>query len=112
MNNTTTIVIRSSGATLLSGSTTIISTGGMGPAGPAGPAGPVGPGGGIANYEHNQIAASAVWSIPHTFGWKPNVQVFDTGGEEMFGYLRTDSVDMNTTTLTWEVLISGRAITS
>lgn len=112
MNDTTTIVIKSSGATLLSQSTMIISTGGMGPAGPAGPPGPVGPGGGSSNFALDQVGASVVWVMAHGFGWKPNVQVFDTAGEEMFGYIRTDSLDMNTTTLTWELLISGRALAS
>lgn len=127
MTDRTTVVIQTDGSTLLNSVTTVlatdstiirqastrvISTGDMGPVGPQGPVGPAGPGGGSANYEHNQIAASATWIIPHTFGWKPNVQVFDTSGEEMFGYTRTDSLDMNTTTLAWELLISGRALTS
>lgn len=111
MNDTTTIIIRSSGAILLGSSTQIVSTGSMGPAGPAGPPGSPGASG-DANYQHDQISSSLTWVIPHTFGWRPNIQVFDTSGEEMFGYIRTDSVDLNTTTLTWEVLISGRALAS
>jgi hypothetical protein len=84
----------------------------MGPVGPQGPAGPAGPGGGSANFELNQVAAANPWVIPHNFGWKPNIQVLDTSGEEMIGYTRTDSLDMNTTTLTWELLISGKALAS
>lgn len=109
MSDYTTIVIRSSGPTLLSSSTTVISSGSMGPAGPPGP---TGPGGGAANFELNQISAANPWVINHNFGWRPNIQVFDTSGEEVVGYTRTDSVDLNTTTLTWELLISGRALAS
>ena len=110
--NSTTIVANSTGGVLLGSNTVIVSTGAMGPVGPQGPAGPAGPGGGSANFELNQVAAANPWVIPHNFGWKPNIQVLDTSGEEMIGYTRTDSLDMNTTTLTWELLISGKALAS
>lgn len=106
---TTTVVVGTEDTAVLGAITRVILTGSIGPPGPQGPAGP---GGGGASYEHDQVSASATWVIPHNFGFKPNIQVMDSIGEEMIGYLRTDAVDMNTTTLSWLLLISGRAIAS
>jgi hypothetical protein len=60
------------------------------PSGPAvarvatpGPPGPPGPGGSGAAYIHNQPSAAATWSIPHNLGFKPSVELLNTGSQEI-----------------------------
>jgi hypothetical protein len=44
---------------------------------------PSGGGGGDLNYVHNQVAASALWTVTHNLGKFPAVSVVDTGGNEL-----------------------------
>jgi hypothetical protein len=48
--------------------------------GPAGARGPAGPSG--AGYTHDQPVASATWTIAHNLGYRPAVDLFDSGGQE------------------------------
>lgn len=51
--------------------------------GPAGPQGPPGPaGGGGAGYLHTQTIADTTWIINHNLGYKPSVELIDSGGNE------------------------------
>jgi hypothetical protein len=56
---------------------------------PSGPAvarvatpGPPGPSG-SAGYVHNQPSASTTWTIPHNLGFKPAVELLNTGSQEI-----------------------------
>lgn len=40
-------------------------------------------GAGYRQYEHQQPAASAVWTVAHNLGFRPAVQVLSVGGLEM-----------------------------
>lgn len=49
--------------------------------GPAGPPGPPGPAG--TAYVHNQPSASATWTIAHNLGFKPAVELLNSGSQEI-----------------------------
>lgn len=51
-------------------------------------------------YTHTQGSPASTWSITHNLGWRPNVQVFDSGGTEVFGAITHDSVNSLTITFT------------
>ena len=52
--------------------------GGQGPRGPAGTGS-----GGTSSYEHFQLIASNQWIINHNLGYKPLVQVFNSGSSHI-----------------------------
>lgn len=85
---------------------TRVETGVVGLQGPPGPQGPAGAS--DARYVHTQSAPSATWVIPHGMGRRPAVLVIDSADEEVEGE-RTDSLDLNTTTLTFSGAFSGVA---
>ena len=57
-------------------------TGPPGPAGPPGAPGPPGVRGG--QFEFTQSVASAVWTVNHNLGFRPNVSVLSPGGVEVW----------------------------
>ena len=46
----------------------------------AGPQGP--PGGAMSTYVHTQSTPSSQWTINHNLGFRPSVELFDSGGSE------------------------------
>ena len=84
MNDTTTIVIRASGATLLSGSTMVVSTGTMGPQGPPGPSGAASS---SFEFTQNTGSESAAWLINHNLGFNPNYSAEDDSGVPLIGQI-------------------------
>lgn len=65
-----------------------------GPQGTPGAPGPQGPPGiGIAEtVVFTQMTPSALWVIPHAFGRKPDVDLFDSNNEEIFADVRHPDV--------------------
>lgn len=55
----------------------------------------------------NQDVASNVWTIPHAFGRRPNVRVFDSAGDECMGLI--DYPDANTIRVTFSAMLAGFA---
>lgn len=62
------------------------------------------------SYEHSQGSPSATWVIVHNLGFKPQVTVFDSGGNEWDGDPVHDSV--NQLTLQFNVPFGGTAYLS
>ena len=60
---------------LTSATVTIVN---QGPQGPQGEAGPVG-----AGYDFVQSTTSSTWTINHNLGYKPSVDVYDSGSQEI-----------------------------
>lgn len=52
----------------------IVSSGLQGPPGP--------PGESAATYIHTQSTPSSIWTINHNLGFKPSVELLDSGGNE------------------------------
>ena len=77
-----------------------------GPPGPPGPSGPPG-GGGATAYVHNQASASFVWTINHNLGYRPAVELFDSGSQEFDAQVSHPTV--NQTVVTMSVATSGFA---
>ena len=76
--------------------------------GPQGLPGPRGPAGGESgSYTHNQLAASAVWTITHPLGYVPAVQVIDTSGRVVIGDVTVQN--LFTVTITFSAALSGTA---
>jgi hypothetical protein len=57
---------------------------GVGSPGPQGPKGDPGADG-AAGVNFTQAVASATWTINHNLGYRPSVEVFDAGGNEIEG---------------------------
>lgn len=70
--------------------------------------GPPGPSG--QSYYHDQMSASAVWTITHNLGFYPNATVIDSAGSLQVG--ETEYVDLNTITITYLVPFAGKAYLS
>lgn len=104
MNDTTTIVIRASGTTLLSGSTSIISTGSMGPQGPPGPSGAA-----TSSFEFTQATGSesAAWLINHGLGFNPNYSAESDSGIPLIGQIIHHTV--NQAELRFNIPRAGKA---
>jgi hypothetical protein len=67
-----------------------------------------GPGAGSdAFYQHDQLAASTDWTVPHGLGKKPAVSVVDSGDTQVEGDV--EYVDDNTLILHFSVPFSGSA---
>lgn len=57
-----------------------------GPQGPKGDTGATGPKGDpSAFYIHSQAAPSTTWTMTHNLGFKPSVELLDTGSQEIEG---------------------------
>lgn len=71
----------------------------------AGPQGPAGAN--AAAYVHQQLAASASWTINHNLGYKPSVELLNTGSQEIEGDVVHTSV--NQTVVTFSGAVAGQA---
>lgn len=59
-----------------------------------GPQGPAGTG-----YIHTQVTPSATWIINHNLGFRPAVELLDTGGQEIDGEVAHPSINQAVVTL-------------
>lgn len=61
-----------------------------------------------ARYSHVQGSLASIWTVPHNLGFRPNVTITTTGGQEIWGgeILHLSS---NTLTLTFDVPFAGYA---
>lgn len=59
--------------------------------------GPQGPAG--VSYTHQQLAATTTWIINHNLGYRPAVELLDTGGQEIDGDIAHPSVNQTVITL-------------
>lgn len=71
-------------------------------------------GSGGSGYEHIQVSPSATWTITHSLGYRPNIQVIDDnltlGPEEVVEPLSIVHDSTSQATVTLSTSISGRAI--
>lgn len=72
----------------------------------AGPQGPQGPAGAPA-YVHQQGSASATWTINHNLGYRPSVELLNTGSQEIEGDVVHTSV--NQTVVSFSGAVAGQA---
>lgn len=72
-----------------------------------GPAGPPGALGSDAHYIHEQMSASASWTISHGLGKVPVIMVIDSAGSEVEG--RTSVVSLNVLQVDFSAPFSGTA---
>jgi hypothetical protein len=83
-------------------------TGLTGPPGATGPTGPQGAAGvGDLTYVYTQASAIVTWTVPHSLGKFPAVQVVDTGGNWLLPDIHY--VDANSLTITFGTATSGKA---
>jgi hypothetical protein len=85
--------------------TTVVTATATGPQGAQGVAGPVGPA--SAFFIYNQATAASEWTINHNLGFKPSVQAFDTGSQQIEGMVTHLSI--NTTAIVFVVPVAGFA---
>lgn len=90
--NVTTV---SNKVTVTKGDTTVVR---VTTAGPQGPVGPQGPAGGVA-YVHTQATPSTTWTINHNLGYRPAVELLDTGSQEIDAEIAHPSVNQTVVTL-------------
>lgn len=96
--NVTTV---SNTVTVTEGDTTVVTVttaGPQGPVGPQGPQGPQGPAGGVA-YVYTQSSPSTTWTINHNLGYRPAVELLDTGSQEIDAEIAHPSVNQTIVTL-------------
>jgi hypothetical protein len=62
--------------------------------GVAGPQGP--PGAAAQGYEHTQSSAATTWTVNHSLGYRPIVEVFTSGGVLLWGQVTHTSVNQFT----------------
>lgn len=58
-------------------------------------------------YVHTQVVAAAVWTINHSLGFRPSVQVADGSGNEFYGAVAHPT--LNQTTITFSTAETGTA---
>ena len=58
-----------------------------------------GGGGGIAAYVHTQASPATTWTINHNLGFRPSVELLDTGSQEIDGAIAHPSVNQTVITL-------------
>jgi hypothetical protein len=75
--------------------------------GATGPIGPTGPPGSDVTYHHVQSAAAAIWTVVHNLGKFPDVQAFNSAGDQLIGQIHHDS--SNQLTLTFSAANAGDA---
>ena len=63
-----------------------------------GPQGASGSGGGAA-YEFVQASPATTWTINHNLGYRPSVELLDTGSQEIDGEIAHPSVNQTVVTL-------------
>lgn len=72
--------------------------------------GPPGPPGGTAGVNFTQSTPSSVWTINHNLGYRPGVELFDTGGNEFVAQVLHTSVNQVVVTLADPIAGSARLV--
>lgn len=67
--------------------------------GPPGPAGPEGPAGSGASYVHTQSVAATTWTINHNLGYRPSVELLDSGSQEIDADVSHPTINQTVVTL-------------
>lgn len=75
----------------------------QGPQGPIGPAGPAG-----VNYTHQQLVAASIWTINHNLGFKPAVELLNSGSQEIEGDVIHASLNQTIVSFTSQVAGTAR----
>jgi hypothetical protein len=68
---------------------------------------PGGGGGTVGFFHFVQGAPSAFWTVVHSLGFRPDVQVFDSSGDQVEGDV--DHVSVDELTITFSAAFSGVA---
>ena len=83
------------------GETVVVALTAVGPQGPIGPEGPqgvAGPSGGTL-YVHTQSTPATTWTINHNLGFRPSVELLDSGSQEIDGDISHPTVNQTVVTL-------------
>ena len=67
----------------------------------------IGLGGSDLTYLFDQSPAAILWTINHDMGKYPAVEIFDSNGDEMEGFV--NYIDVNNLTITFNVAFAGKA---
>lgn len=59
-----------------------------------------GPPGVVPTYTHTQVSASTTWTINHNLGFKPDVYLYDAGGNEFDAQVAHPNNNQTVVTLT------------
>ena len=78
--------------TVTEGDTTVVTVTTAGPQGPGG-------GGGAAAYVHTQSTPATTWTINHNLGFRPSVELLDSGSQEIDGAIAHPTVNQTVVTL-------------
>lgn len=62
-------------------------------------AGPQGPGGSGAAYVHTQASPATTWTINHNLGFRPSVELLDSGSQEIDGAIAHPTTNQTVVTL-------------
>lgn len=92
VSNTVTVTENGSSTTVTVPITSVVTATTAGPQGPKGEAG--------AGYNHQQSTASTTWTINHNLGFRPSVELLDSGSQEIEGEVSHPSVNQTVVTLT------------
>lgn len=68
--------------------------------GPQGPPGPAGPAGTSGSYVHVQSVAATTWTINHNLGYRPSVELLDSGSQEIDADVSHPTVNQTVVSLT------------
>lgn len=79
-------------------SNTVVTVATVGPQGPAG-----GGGGGGSAYQFTQSSPSTTWTVNHNLGYKPIVDVYDTGSQQIEALVTHPTVNQTLILLTTPV---------
>jgi hypothetical protein len=64
--------------------------------------------GGSSRYVHTQSSASTTWTINHNLGYRPSVELLNSGGVEVDG--NVVHVSVNQVSVLFTVAIAGTAL--
>jgi hypothetical protein len=78
--------------TVTEGDTTVVTVTTAGPQGPGG-------GGGAAAYVHTQASPATTWTINHNLGFRPSVELLDSGSQEIDGDIAHPTINQTVVTL-------------
>ena len=78
--------------TVVEGNTSVVTVTTPGPQGPAGVAGGT-------YYLHTQASAATTWTINHNLGFRPTVELLDSGSQEIDGAISHPTVNQTVVTL-------------
>ena len=76
--------------TVTEGDTTILTITTAGPQGPAG----------TTAYVHTQASPATTWTINHNLGFRPSVELLDSGSQEIDGAIAHPTINQTVVTLT------------